>query len=108
MNVNKIMNGGIVCDGKFHWGIGKDKGRAKLSKCFCKKELEAMQEFFDVGDYGSRQECIRVKNVRVKKLRRHGYKVVSSILKNQERGYPGFDTVRDSATRDILMITVLI
>lgn len=65
------------------------------------------QETFDVDKYESRKKCILAKNTRAKELRGEGYKVVSCILKNQERGYLGFGgPAKDFSTRDIFMITI--
>ncbi len=64
------------------------------------------QEKFDVDKFNSREQCIKVKNIRAKELREKGHKVVSFILKNQERGYSGFGTVRDTSCRDVFMISI--
>lgn len=65
------------------------------------------QEFFDVDDYATREDCIKAKKTRAKELRKQGYKVISSILKNQMRGYSGFGTAKDASCRDVFMITIL-
>ncbi len=64
------------------------------------------QERFDVGDYKSREECILAKCRRAAELRGEGYKVVSCILKNQERGYSGLGTTNDTSVRDVFIITI--
>jgi len=64
------------------------------------------QEFFDTDDYNLRSECIAAKNKRAKELRQQGYRVSSSILKNQQRGYSGFGSAKDTSCRDVFMLDV--
>ena len=65
------------------------------------------QEFFDVDKFNTRSDCIAAKNKRVKELRVQGYRVISSILRNQQVGYSGFGTNRDTSCCDVFMISVI-
>ena len=61
---------------------------------------------FDVDDYSSREECIKAKKAKTKELRAEGFIVEPWILKNQQRGYSGYGTVRDMSIRDVFMLNV--
>ena len=65
------------------------------------------QEMFDTDDFATRELCIKTKNKRVKEFRAKGHKVISSILKNQQRGYSGLGSFRDCSCRDVFMISIL-
>ena len=54
----------------------------------------------------SRENALAAKKEAARALRQSGYKVVSSILKNQIRKYSGLGKP-DGRVRDIFMITIL-
>ena len=64
------------------------------------------QEFFDPDNFNSKEECLKAKKIRIKELRAKGYKVNSSILKNQQRSYSGLGSVRDCSERNVYMINI--
>ena len=66
-----------------------------------------MQQFsFDPDDYETRKECLAARKEKARAMRSIGYRVGLWTLRNQQRGYSGFGTIRDTSCRSVYMLNV--
>jgi len=65
------------------------------------------QHAFDPDKYETQKECLAARKEKARGLKSMGYRVHLWTLSNQQRGYSGFGTVRDSSCRSVYMLDVL-
>jgi hypothetical protein len=64
------------------------------------------QEWFDPDDFADRKAALKARRERIRELKTAGYCVLAFTLPNQQRGYSGFGTVRDTSCRNLYGINI--